>query len=296
MKRPSFQFYPGDWLRSTDLRSCSIGARGAWVDMLCLMHEGNPYGYLKVGQKVILPPILACMVGVSLQELEGYLAELMEAGVCSIDEHGCIFSRRMIRDEDIRQKRAAGGIASQNNPNVPKKKGNPTRIPLDTSFGVSPASASASASSSSSSLKQSQEQSQNHGATRSDSYPESFELAWDKYPKRPGANKKTAFKAWNARIKAGVAHEKILAGVIRYSNFCEVGTIDPNYIKQAQTFFGPDEHYLLSWDPQKPKNQSSKSQRDQQARDWLDAATGRKPAERDITNECSTITLGDEIN
>ena len=62
-KRPSFQFYPGDWLRSTDLRSCSVLARGLWIDMICLMHEGSEYGFLKVGKKVILPANLATMVG-----------------------------------------------------------------------------------------------------------------------------------------------------------------------------------------------------------------------------------------
>lgn len=138
-------------MRSTDLRSCSLAAKGLWIDMLCLMHEGNPYGTLKVGDKVILPAILARMVGVSLHEVEGYLQELIEAGVCSTDISGCIFSRRMIRDEEIRAKRAAGGIDSQNNPNVPRKKdkveGYPSEHPSPQSFGVSPASASASSSS-----------------------------------------------------------------------------------------------------------------------------------------------------
>lgn len=151
MKRPSFQFYPGDWMRSTDLRSCSIGARGMWIDMLCLMHEGKPYGYLKVGEMVILLPILARIVGVSLPKAEEYLTELKSTGVCSIDGDGCIYSRRMIRDEEIRAKRAVGGFDSQNNPNVPRKKdkvkGYPSNDPNNPSLGVSPASASASASS-----------------------------------------------------------------------------------------------------------------------------------------------------
>jgi len=80
-KRPSFQFYPSDWLRDTALRSCSIGARGLWMDMICYMHEGNPYGYLKVGDKVILPDNLARMVGQTLPEVEGWLSELSQAGV-----------------------------------------------------------------------------------------------------------------------------------------------------------------------------------------------------------------------
>ena len=67
MKRPSFQFYPADWLRDTALRSCSTGARGLWIDMICFMHEGNPYGHLKVGNKVILSSNLASMVGATLK-------------------------------------------------------------------------------------------------------------------------------------------------------------------------------------------------------------------------------------
>lgn len=92
MKRPSFQFYPGDWLNDAALRMCSVGARGLWIDMLCLMHQGSEYGYLKVNHKVILPSNLARMVGSTLQETEGWLEELEGAGVFSKDETGCIFS------------------------------------------------------------------------------------------------------------------------------------------------------------------------------------------------------------
>jgi hypothetical protein len=27
---------------------CSIGARGLWMEMMCIMHEGEPYGHLLV--------------------------------------------------------------------------------------------------------------------------------------------------------------------------------------------------------------------------------------------------------
>jgi len=108
-KRPSFQFYPGDWLRDTALRVCSVGARGLWIDIICLMHEGTPYGYLKVNHKVILTPNLARMVGATLGEVEGWLNELEDAGVFSKDKEGVIYSRRMIKDEELRNKRAAGG-------------------------------------------------------------------------------------------------------------------------------------------------------------------------------------------
>jgi len=109
MKRPSFQFYPSDWLRDTGLRTCSVGARGLWMDMICFMHEGTPYGVLKVGSKVILPSNLASMVGATLQDVEGWLEELESVHVFDRDENGAIMSRRMIRDENTRELRAAGG-------------------------------------------------------------------------------------------------------------------------------------------------------------------------------------------
>lgn len=150
MKRPAFQFYPGDWRRDAALQSCSIGARGLWVEMMCLMHEGCPYGHLKVGEKDILAPILARMVGISLPEVEGYLGDLEEAGVFSRTSTGTIYSRRMVQDEELRQRRAAGGVKSLDHPNVPQPKdilqGYPSPLSSDGSSGGSPASASASAS------------------------------------------------------------------------------------------------------------------------------------------------------
>ena len=113
-KRPSFQFYPGDWLNDAALRLVSVGARGLWIDMLCMMHQGTPYGHLKVAGKVILPSNLARTLGATLPEVEGWLAELKEVNAYSINEDGCIYSRRMVRDEEIRLKRAEGGTYGGN--------------------------------------------------------------------------------------------------------------------------------------------------------------------------------------
>jgi hypothetical protein len=144
VKRPSFQFYPGDWLNDAALRMVSIGARGLWIEMLCLMHQGSEYGYLKVNGKVILPSNLARMAGATLSETEGYLDELESAGVYSTDDEGCIFSRRMIRDEEIREARAAGGSKGGNPALIGKKKVN-----LPPNLQPTPSSSSSSSSSSS---------------------------------------------------------------------------------------------------------------------------------------------------
>ena len=155
MKRPAFQFYPADWLRDTALRTCSCEARGLWMDMICYMHEGNPYGHLKVNQKVILPANLASMAGVNLEQILRLLDELEEAGVFSRDEEGCIFSRRMIKDEKLRELRASGGKLGGNpalvNPKVNPKVNLPPNLPPGGKVKQKPPPSSSLSSSSSAS-------------------------------------------------------------------------------------------------------------------------------------------------
>ena len=105
-KRPAFQFYPSDWLTDLGLRMCSLEARGLWMEMLCLMHQGERYGYLseKIEKK------LQKLCGLSPQKFKKTLKELEENDVFSRDENG-IFSRRMVRDEAVRDARANGGNA-----------------------------------------------------------------------------------------------------------------------------------------------------------------------------------------
>jgi hypothetical protein len=145
IKRPSFQFYPSDWLRDTALRSCSIGARGLWMDMICYMHEGNPYGYLKVGDKVILPDNLARMVGQTLPEVEGWLSELSQAGVYDLID-GAIVSRRMVKDENLRNIRALGGKLGGNPALKVKNKVN-LKVEKEVKQKPTPSSSSSSSSS-----------------------------------------------------------------------------------------------------------------------------------------------------
>ena len=78
-----------------------------------------------------------------------------------------------------------------------------------------------------------------------DAYSSQFEQAWKAYPKRSGANnKKAAYKQWNARLKSGVTAERMIEGATRYSTQCKLdGNYGTAYVKQASTFFGPNEHY-----------------------------------------------------
>lgn len=109
LKRPAFQFYPADWRKDLALRTCSIGARGLWVELMATMHEGTPYGHLALDGEPLSDEEAASLAGIAVKEYTRLLAELERRKVFSRNEAGVIYSRRMVRDEDVRNKRALGG-------------------------------------------------------------------------------------------------------------------------------------------------------------------------------------------
>jgi hypothetical protein len=112
------------------------------MDMICFMHEGTPYGHLKVGDKVILPSNLARMVGDNQEVVADWLLELEQAGVYETTDEGVIYSKRMIRDENLRQIRAAGGSKGGNPALMDKGKVN-----LEVKQKTTPSSSSSSSKS-----------------------------------------------------------------------------------------------------------------------------------------------------
>lgn len=117
MTAPWFKYYPADWRSDPKLRMCSLGARGLWMEMLCLMHEAEPRGSLVVSNVIVNEQQLASLVGSSLKETSKLQLELETAGVFSRDPNGTIFSRRMRRDEEKAKKDKANGSAG-GNPNI----------------------------------------------------------------------------------------------------------------------------------------------------------------------------------
>jgi uncharacterized protein YdaU (DUF1376 family) len=74
-----------------------------------------------------------------------------------------------------------------------------------------------------------------------------FERAWRAYPRRPNDVRGKARKAYLARRKAGVSAEELQRGVEAYAAYVQRERVEPRYVKQAGTFFGPDEHWLADF-------------------------------------------------
>ena len=121
MKRPSFQFYPADWRKDPAHSACSLAARGLWIELMCIAHEGDNYGHLSINGKPMTTQQVARMVGESPTTVVKLMTELEDANVFSRGEDGSIYSRRMVKDERIRNVRADAGRLG-GNPNLLKQK------------------------------------------------------------------------------------------------------------------------------------------------------------------------------
>jgi uncharacterized protein YdaU (DUF1376 family) len=76
-----------------------------------------------------------------------------------------------------------------------------------------------------------------------------FERAWQLYPKREGGNSRAnAQRRFLARLRAGVTGAELLAGVERYAAYVRArGKEGTEYVKRAETFFGPGDHWRESY-------------------------------------------------
>ena len=269
LKRPSLQFYPGDWLKDPALGMCSLATRGVWIEMLCLMHENGRSGVLAGTVEQ-----LARTCRATPKEMAEALNELNSTGTADVVERSearhnsppvsrkcpdlsprspaivTVINRRMSREQNARE--------------YERLKKRRQRSPDESPGPVPDLSPSLSSSSSSSSPSgrgsggsvMSQEINtptagpRNANAASAD-YPEEFMRLWERYPRRAGDNpKRRAARAWQARRRQGVDPGAMLAGVERYAAFVSAeGKAGTEYVMQAATFLGPDERYADPWDP-----------------------------------------------
>lgn len=113
-KSPAFQLYVKDYLADTNLRVCSLAARGLWMDLLCHMWLSERRGFLLIGGRKPTTEQLARIVGADSTETAELLEELARNDVYSVDDDGFIHSRRMVRDDQRRQQNILNGSKGGN--------------------------------------------------------------------------------------------------------------------------------------------------------------------------------------
>lgn len=107
--------YTRDWLDDPALRQCSPAAQGVLLAVMCLMHESIPYGYLQDGDGVTFSEkFVLSRTMFSAKIYRSAIAELEARGRLHRTPDGILYCQRMVRDEDIRSRRAAGGTLGGN--------------------------------------------------------------------------------------------------------------------------------------------------------------------------------------
>lgn len=134
MKRPSFQFYPGDWQSNIKLRKCSFRLKGVWLEMMLLFHDSDEYGLVRWTLKEI-KKVIGCtqkdldklieygiLKGTDLKEKKVNFEMIFNQNRSHflkkkkenlIDSVGPLwYSCRMVLDEFLRKKRGQHGYKS----------------------------------------------------------------------------------------------------------------------------------------------------------------------------------------
>jgi hypothetical protein len=140
-KLPAFQFYPADWRKDPGVQALGYFERGVWFEILCLMHESEQRGKLLLNGKPMPNEALARLLGLDKQILTKALSVLLDYGVASYDQQNALISRRMVRDEQIRQIRTEAGKLG-GNPNLVNQ--NPTKTKKEVNQNSTPSSSSSS--------------------------------------------------------------------------------------------------------------------------------------------------------
>jgi hypothetical protein len=101
IKKNYILFNPGDWLGDLALNTCSLQTQGAWMRLLCYMHESETCGYLITNGKPMEKKSIQKLLKIDNETFETIWNELIENGVMKRDEKtGAYFSKRMISDHE----------------------------------------------------------------------------------------------------------------------------------------------------------------------------------------------------
>jgi hypothetical protein len=97
-EKPYAKWYGRDWLGDSALRMLDAADRGVWIDLLCVMMAGEPYGHLALNGKPMSDEQVARIIGMDVQAYKTHLAKLIEYGIPSETTDGMIYSRRLVKD------------------------------------------------------------------------------------------------------------------------------------------------------------------------------------------------------
>lgn len=131
--RTPMPFCTRDWLSCAEIKFLPPDIRGLWFDLICYMWECVERGVMvKPNHQPYTKDEITALIGKDCSGSYDWLDILVENGVCAVREDGAIYSRRMVKDEEISEKRR---IAGKKGGDVTKAKVFTKQDPVSDSLG-----------------------------------------------------------------------------------------------------------------------------------------------------------------
>lgn len=127
--QPYIKFYPRDWIGDAALRMISPEERGVWIDLLCLMAGGTPYGHLALNGQPLTDEAVSRAVGIDIDRFRAIVAALEGHGIPSRTPEGVLYSRRLVREHGKFVSCREAGKKGGGNPALHKESGSDSHIP-----------------------------------------------------------------------------------------------------------------------------------------------------------------------
>lgn len=227
---PSFQFYPADWLNDLKLQTCSMTAQGVLINLMCLMHQSEKYGYLIINGSKPDHKTIIKLLRTHHKTFIKCLNELLLCGALKEDENGVLYCKRMVKDHDLREKRRAAGRLG-GNPNLLNQK--------DNQSGKQKPTPSSSTSSSTSTSNQKGKQNGGSVLKIHKSYLEQIS---------PVNVSSVRSKSNIEKLLKNHPETELLIAVNNYA--ATIADRDPQFRKDPANFFGPREKYYFDFLPE----------------------------------------------
>lgn len=223
-KLPALQFYVGDWRKDPGVQALDYERRGVWFELLLLMHESEQRGKLLLNGKAMPDEAIARLLGLDVQKWTKIKNALLDYGVARIDEDtGALMSKRMVDDEDKRQKKVEAGRKGGKKSRPP---GEPKHPPKQTGSKPEAEGEAKEGSSVSPSNSTSSSDKKNSGT---DPDEPGFDEFWDAYDKK--VDKKKSKQKWKKLSKGD--KEDVMEFIPIYKAYQP----DARYRKNPTTFF-----------------------------------------------------------
>jgi hypothetical protein len=97
-KRPSFQFYPSDWIIDPSVATLDYYDMGVLMKLLCFASQTGGELRLHIGGEPLSVSELAISLGLEKNKCATVLATLLRHGCLKQSEDGCYYNARMVRD------------------------------------------------------------------------------------------------------------------------------------------------------------------------------------------------------